>query len=199
MTVYSYDRISGEYIGQIAADPSPLEPGKFLSPAFTTEIAPPASKAGFACCFVNGKWTYVEDHRGETIYDTSTAAAMTVTELGPIPAGYTDLVPCDDPIWTGTAWTVDVLKLKTRAVNEVQAILDATARELGFDSLHTSGLWKDSSNPERKARALALFRWGDAVWDFAEAEWSRQAAGNPTYFTLEAFLADVPAFPGVES
>lgn len=199
MTIYTYDRVTGEYIGQGSADPSPAEPGKYLFPAFSTEITPPANKEGFARCFVNGAWTYVEDHRGTTIYSTSTAMETTVTELGPIPVGYTDLVPCSDPIWTGSEWAVDVLKLKARATNEVQAILDSKARELGFDSIHTSGMWRDSSNPDRRARAQALFLWGDAVWDFAEAEWAKQAAGNPTHLTLEAFLADVPAFPGVEA
>ena len=199
MTIYTYDRVTGEYIGQGSADPSPAEPGKYLFPAFSTEIEPPAAKAGFARCFVNGAWTYVEDHRGTTIYETSTATETTVTELGPIPVGYTDLVPCSDPIWTGPEWTVDVMKLKARATNEVQAILDSKARELGFDSIHTAAVWMTSKNPARKARADALVAWGDAVWDFAEDEWARQAAGNPRYFTLEDFLADVPAFPGVEA
>lgn len=40
MQVHNYDH-GGFYTGASEADPSPLEPGKFLFPARSTEIAPP--------------------------------------------------------------------------------------------------------------------------------------------------------------
>ena len=41
MQVYTYNPVTGELIGISEADESPLEPGKILMPAYSTEIAPP--------------------------------------------------------------------------------------------------------------------------------------------------------------
>jgi hypothetical protein len=41
MRVYSYSWATGEYIGDTEADASPLEPGVYLLPAYTTAKAPP--------------------------------------------------------------------------------------------------------------------------------------------------------------
>lgn len=85
-------------------------------------------------------------------------------------------------------------QMKGQAVNAIQATLDAKARELGFDSIHTAAVWTISKNPARKARADSLVTWADSVWDFAEAEWEKQAAGTPTYTDVESFLAALPEF-----
>ena len=88
-------------------------------------------------------------------------------------------------------------KMKQQAIDAIQAILDTQAKAYGFDSVHTAAVWVTSRNPARKARADALVAWGDKVWDFAEAEWAKQAQGESTYTDIETFLADLPAFPGV--
>lgn len=41
MQVYTYNPVTGELIGISEADESPLEPGKILMPAYSTEISPP--------------------------------------------------------------------------------------------------------------------------------------------------------------
>jgi hypothetical protein len=87
--------------------------------------------------------------------------------------------------------------MKKQAIDAIQGILDAQAKALGFDSIHTAAVWTISKNPARKARADALVAWGDTVWDFAEAEWEKQAEGKGTYLAVEAFLAALPKFPGV--
>ena len=87
---------------------------------------------------------------------------------------------------------------KDRAINAIQRILDAKAKELGFDTIHTAAVWTISKNVARKARADALVAWGDAVWDFAEAEWEKQAEGKGTFTTVDEFLAALPKFPGVK-
>lgn len=87
---------------------------------------------------------------------------------------------------------------KQQATNTIQATLDSKAKEFGFDSIHTAAVWTISKNPDRKARADALVAWGDAVWDFAEAEWEKQAEGKGTFTTVDEFLAALPKFPGVK-
>ena len=46
LKVYSYDRFTGEYIGGEFADVSPLEPDKWLIPAWATAKAPPPFEQG---------------------------------------------------------------------------------------------------------------------------------------------------------
>jgi len=41
MKVYSYNWATGEYNGETEAHDSPLEPGEFIYPAYTTAKAPP--------------------------------------------------------------------------------------------------------------------------------------------------------------
>ena len=88
-------------------------------------------------------------------------------------------------------------QMKQQAIDGIQAILDAQSQAYGFDSIHTAAVWTISKNEARKARADALVTWGDAVWDFAEAEWEKQSEGKGTYFTVDEFLAALPKFPGV--
>lgn len=61
---YSYDSETGEYMGEVECQPSPLEPGKFLHPAFTFSIAPPVTAAHQVACAVDGDWVIKADYRG---------------------------------------------------------------------------------------------------------------------------------------
>ena len=58
MQIYHYHPATLEYIGPGTADPSPLEPGVWLAPAYATMISPPESVAGKVRQFVNGAWVY---------------------------------------------------------------------------------------------------------------------------------------------
>lgn len=104
------------------------------------------------------------------------------------------------PTWVEleAAWIeLQAIVQKERAIHTIQGMLDAQAKELGFDTVHTGAVWTISKNVARKARADALVAWGDAVWDFAEAEWEKQSEGKGTYSTVDEFLAALPKFPGV--
>lgn len=84
------------------------------------------------------------------------------------------------------------------AVTAIQKYLDAEAQKIDpetliyFDSIHTAGIWVNSANPARAARAKALIAWADAVWDFATAEQIKQMAGNPTYSTVAELIEALP-------
>lgn len=106
--------------------------------------------------------------------------------------------PSIEHIWENDMWVIDEAAKRTatkkQAIDAIQAILDAKAKELGFDSIHTAAVWQTSKNPDRAARAIALVEWGDSVWDFTEAEWANQEAGTPTFTDVETFLGALPEF-----
>ncbi|WP_461208555.1 hypothetical protein [Desulfocurvus sp. DL9XJH121] len=122
MLIYNYDADSGEYLGEGTARPDPLETARggqpaYLIPANATAGAPPEAVAGYARCFVDGAWTQVEDHRGETYYGTATGQAVTIAELGALPDGITQDAPGTHQIWDedSATWVED------------QAVMDAAA------------------------------------------------------------------------
>jgi hypothetical protein len=59
-TIYNYHQETGIFVGIDVADPSPLEPGVFLVPAYATTEAPPACGDGQHQVFRDGGWV-VED------------------------------------------------------------------------------------------------------------------------------------------
>ena len=103
MLVYTYDAISGEYLGQEEAyldlHMTKLS-GKdvYQIPSSATTIVPPPKQEGFTPCFFTDRnaWVQVEDHRGETIYNKEDLSSKTMHELGPIPLGYLSEMPQPD-------------------------------------------------------------------------------------------------------
>ncbi len=61
MLIYHYDRDTFAYLGSSEARPSPLEPGKFLIPAYATELMPPSPAQGQIATFneQTGAWSLV--------------------------------------------------------------------------------------------------------------------------------------------
>ena len=85
MRIYSFDKITGEYIGDTTAVANPAfgEEGQpeFLFPAQTTLTPPPSTAANQTACFVSGKWEVLPDYRGEIGY-TVDGAEVQITKLG---------------------------------------------------------------------------------------------------------------------
>lgn len=69
MDIYHFSAATGEYLGQGKADPDPLEEGRFLVPANSVTVAPPAVGAQQASVFSDGQWSIVADYRGQTWFD----------------------------------------------------------------------------------------------------------------------------------
>ena len=63
MNIFHYHPETNVYLGTSVADESPLEPGVFLFPAYSTNIEPPAHQNGFVRKYVNNSWGYspIED------------------------------------------------------------------------------------------------------------------------------------------
>jgi hypothetical protein len=60
MKVYHYDEKTGELLGDGDARPDPMEPGRWLIPAFATTVAPPEAQEGKMRCFDGSAWVYRE-------------------------------------------------------------------------------------------------------------------------------------------
>lgn len=56
---YNYHEGTGIYLGSEEADESPLEPGIFHLPAYSTAIAPPSEQAGFVRVWNGNVWQQV--------------------------------------------------------------------------------------------------------------------------------------------
>lgn len=89
--VYSTDKLTREYLKEVKADPSPLEPGVYYYPYECVEIPPPPKKNGFARVWdeLNLCWIYVEDHRGKEFWDEDNQKVV-IQEIGSIPDGLSD-------------------------------------------------------------------------------------------------------------
>ncbi len=142
MKIYHYSSETNEFLRESEARLDPLETkrgGKpvCLIPANATTSPPPAASKGYAAVFGEKGWSFVEDHRGETMYRTSDATSAIVEALGPIPEGYTDLPPCMLPVWTGDKWIEDPVQVKAEEEAEVKARL----MEIDLKSIRSIREW----------------------------------------------------------
>lgn len=115
--VYNLSSDTNEFIGEGDAY---IPPHTGL-PANSTTIAPPETKKGFATIFnaeVN-EWSYVEDHREETVYDIRDGRPVFITELGPLPDSLTTIEPCGEfQLWDGSKWVKDDNAERDALINE---------------------------------------------------------------------------------
>jgi len=95
MKVYSYHPTTGEYMGETVASPSPLEPGKYLHPANTTEVEPPGADECEAAVWNGENWHVVDDFRGRKGYINGIETV--IKTLGPLPDGWSDEPPEPTP------------------------------------------------------------------------------------------------------
>jgi len=88
-TVYLFDPLTGIYTGTYGAQESPEESGVFITPTYSTPIAPPPLTANQAAVFTvaTNSWSVVSDYRDQIMYDQVTGAAVLIDAIGPLPAG----------------------------------------------------------------------------------------------------------------
>lgn len=85
MNAFHYHLVTGEFLHELPVRMDPVE-GKPMVPANATLLQPPAVKPGHTRCFVDGDWTQVEDHRGETHFKDD-RTPVRIAKLGPVPTG----------------------------------------------------------------------------------------------------------------
>ncbi|PZP16500.1 MAG: hypothetical protein DI607_07190 [Sphingomonas hengshuiensis] len=99
----------------------------------------------------------------------------------------TKVVPVDAPAGAPG------LPLEEQMRLEIQAVLDAKARERGYDSLASAVSYVTSTVPAWAAEALVLRDWRDAVWSYALAELAAVQAGTREAPSVATFLAEIRA------
>lgn len=122
MEIYNYHPEHKVYLGSSTADPSPLEPGVFLIPAYATTVKPPECSSSKIQVFNETSWdiidncsgTYYNKTTGEIIeHDNPINPPENATKEQPpeVPSGY--ILEWND------GWTL----------NEIQAPPELTAEE----------------------------------------------------------------------
>lgn len=119
MTVYNFDSATREYLSTTV---------EFLAvgvgiPANSCTDAPMVAKDGFALCRAASlnAWEYVEDHRGETVYNTETGEPVEITAPGEYAGNVTTLAP-STPFdkWNGSEWVTDLDAQKNGLIIEAK-------------------------------------------------------------------------------
>ncbi|HEC8433230.1 TPA: tail fiber assembly protein [Salmonella enterica subsp. enterica serovar Newport] len=79
-------------------------------PVNCTDIAPPDIPSSHIAVFdaETQTWSLQEDHRGETVYDTTTGNQVYISAPGPLPENVTSVSPGGEyQKWDGKAWVKD--------------------------------------------------------------------------------------------
>ncbi|EIT8388122.1 tail fiber assembly protein [Salmonella enterica subsp. enterica serovar Cotham] len=117
--VYNLCTDTNEFIG---AGDAWIAPHTGL-PANCTDIAPPDIPASHIAVFdaETQTWSLQEDHRGETVYDTTTGNQVYISEPGPLPENVTSVSPDGEyQKWDGKAWVKDEAAEKAAQLRQAE-------------------------------------------------------------------------------
>ncbi|MDR2308856.1 MAG: hypothetical protein LBE53_16890 [Paucimonas sp.] len=135
-TVYQTSPV-GLFTGITEADESPLEPGVFLVPGGCVETPPPLIPENKAAHWNGQAWSLVDYYQGLLVYSISTGEPLTVSGMGPIPAGYTVKKPGPDQVWKNGEWVDDITAVLAKLYPEKVVEINAGCSryiEAGFSS-----------------------------------------------------------------
>jgi len=149
ITVYAYHPVHGAYTGRTDADASPLEPGVFLDPAYTTRNKPPLYGKGEVPVYDGSTWIVIPDHRGEVWYDTENLPVLVATPGNPEDAGLIreplptpEPAPPTEPAFPKPPERISLYKtdIYSRMSDEE---LDAFDEAMGAADTRTRLMWRD--------------------------------------------------------
>lgn len=118
MIVYKYDTETKEFIQELE-----INEAYGTNLPFTTTTKPLAKKDGFAVCFNNTKWEYVEDNRNTVVYNKETKQESKIDYLGKIKEDVTTLKPKQFDKWDyeTNSWVCDKVKKETQRIQDIKA------------------------------------------------------------------------------
>jgi hypothetical protein len=114
------------------------------------------------------------------------------TTIECMPAG---IVPITDAQYAALC-APTTAQIEAQYNGAVQAMLDAYAQSMRYDSMLSMSTYVNSSNAQFKAESTAALAWRDAVWASAYTTLAAVQAGTqPMPASVAAFLATLPAHP----
>lgn len=93
--------------------------------------------------------------------------------------------------WSGTAWVYGAAQADY--VMAVQAMLDAKARERGYDDIASAATYAGDPDPVFNAEGTACKAWRSQIWRQCYADLAKVRAGQMAQPTVEDFVASLPA------
>ena len=123
MKIYKYDIQTKEFLEELEINEAY---GSNLP--FTTTVKPLTKKDGFAICFNDTKWEYVEDNRNKTIYIKDTKKELKVDYIGKIKDAHTLLVPTQFDEWdyTQNQWVEDEAESEKDRIQKIESRCNKT-------------------------------------------------------------------------
>lgn len=111
--IYNITHDTGELIERVDV----IIPPNTGLPADSTTLEPPVIPDEHVAIFINETWSVVEDHRGQTVYETRTGNAVTIKSLGPLPDDVVLTGPEESFMkWDGNGWVEDTDAKKAIAI-----------------------------------------------------------------------------------
>lgn len=168
----------GLYTGSVPADPCPIEKGIWLIPGGCVEVAPPEIPENKAAHWNGKAWSLVNYYQGLVVYSITNGEPLTVTGLGPIPAGYTTSEPGPDQVWKNGAWVDDtaavLAKLYAQKIEEINSGCSAYI-EGGFSSAALGESYRYNSTLTDQVNLTGLVFSGlDSAYPCTGADGARQ-------------------------
>jgi hypothetical protein len=163
ITVYNFDGETREFTSSAV---------EFLAvgvgiPAHSCIDTPVDAKDGFAVCrtaSLDG-WEYIEDHRGETVYDTETGQTVAISAPGEYADTVTTIAPSTPyDHWSGDEWVTDESAQRQGLILEA----DQQKAALLSEAKNTISLWQTELqlgiiSDEDKARLIAWLNYIKAL------------------------------------
>ncbi|WP_230972152.1 tail fiber assembly protein [Burkholderia vietnamiensis] len=130
MLLHQYDSQTGQYLHSFLADPDPLNPERWLEPAFATSVSLPDRPRLTWPVFRDGAWSLVPDYRTLRLYRKGNGEVAEILVIGITPddAGLTDTPrPSDEHVWSDStkSWEVDPSIVAQRARDTAMADFEA--------------------------------------------------------------------------
>ena len=133
--------------------------GSYLIPAGCVETTAPKAKAGHTAQWQpeTQTWQYLPDHRGQTVYDTETGAAITINQVGELPKNVTtEPRPSEHHTWDSESqtWRINP-ELAAQLKAEQQSEMWARIKQKRHDNLRhgvyvkSVGKWLHSDDDSR--------------------------------------------------
>lgn len=128
VTVYEYDPITKEYIGNSIAQCDPKNMNEILLPPNTTDMIPLDKLDDHQTqCFINNRWEVIPDYRG-IWYNIKTKERISIENIGELlPENldqFTEIMPTDSRmVWRDGEWTLPNEILENDTKDKVKNIV----------------------------------------------------------------------------